>query len=71
MSQNPLDEVIVATYNQNTAQLNAISEQMNKIRVIKELSPKEKQEVLKAFTLQQNLIKRNLIETYRAYGISP
>jgi len=71
ITNRPFDEVIVESYNKDTAKLNKLSEAMNKIRLEKGLSPKERQEVLKVYTLEQNIIKRNLIEQYKAFGIEP
>jgi hypothetical protein len=71
LANNPFDEVIAESYNKDTAKLNKLTEAMNKIRLEKGLTPKEKQEVLKVFTLEQNIIKRNLIEQYKAYDIKP
>ena len=70
-SHRPFDEMIVELYNKDTAKLNKLGETMNKIRLEKGLSPKEKQEILKVYTLEQNIIKRSLIEQYKAYGVEP
>jgi hypothetical protein len=71
ISSNPFDEIIVEFYNKDTAELNQITQAMNEVRLEENLSPKEKQALLKVFTLEQNLIKRRLIEQYKAYDIKP
>jgi hypothetical protein len=68
---NPFDEALVEAYNKDVVELNDIREAAKKIRLDRNLTPKEQQEILKIYTFQQNIIKRNLIERYKAYGVEP
>lgn len=71
MSDNPFDEMLVDSYNKDIADLNKLRNESKKIRVNHDLSPKEKQEIIRLYTFQENIIKRNLIEQYKAYGVTP
>jgi hypothetical protein len=67
---NPMDEYIVDAYNNSVnGKLKDLRTESNKYRRMQELSPKDKAEILKVLTLEQNIIKRNLIETFKAYGV--
>jgi hypothetical protein len=68
---NPFDELLVESYDKDVVELNQIRKEVNEIRLNKNLTPKEKQEFIKLYNFQQNIIKRNLIEQYKAYGIEP
>ena len=68
---NPFDEALVEAYNKDVVELNDMREAAKKIRLDRNLTPKEQQEILKIYTFQQNIIKRNLIERYKAYGVEP
>jgi hypothetical protein len=70
-TNNPFDELIVDSYNKDIVDLNQLRNYTKQIRVNNDLTPKEKQEFIKLYNFQQNIIKRNLIEQYKAYGIEP
>ena len=70
-TENPFDELVVDSYNKDVADLNEIRNATKQIRVNNDLTPKEKQEFIKLYNFQQNIIKRNLIEQYKAYGVEP
>jgi hypothetical protein len=71
MEANPFDELLVESYNKDVAELNQIRKDTKEIRLNDSMTPKEKQEIIKLFNSQQNIIKRNLIEQYKAYGVEP
>jgi hypothetical protein len=71
MEANPFDELLVESYNKDIADLNNLRKETKEIRLNNSLTPKEKQEIIKLYNFQQNIIKRNLIEQYKAYGIEP
>jgi hypothetical protein len=68
---NPFDELLVDVYNKDIVELNNLNKEANEIRLDHNMTPKEKQELIKVLNLQQNIIKRNLIEQYKAYGVEP
>jgi hypothetical protein len=71
MEANPFDELLVESYNKDVVELNQIRKDTKEIRLNKNLTPKEQQEIIKLYNFQQNIIKRNLIEQYKAYGVEP
>jgi hypothetical protein len=70
LDKNPLAEVIVATYDKSLPAINAMRAEAKRVRMM-DLSPKEKTELLKDLNFQQNIIKRNIVDTFEAYDIKP
>ena len=71
MEANPFDDMLVESYNKDIAQLNELRKETKEIRLDSSMSPKEKQSFIKVLNAQQNIIKRNLIDQYKAYGVEP
>jgi hypothetical protein len=71
MEANPFDELLVDSYNKDIADLNDLRKQTKEIRLNDNMSPKDKQDIIKVLNFQQNIIKRNLIEKYKAYEVEP
>ena len=72
LAANPFDELIVSMYNKDiNGELKDLRSQAKQIRLMQGLTPAERDAMLKVITFQQNLVKHNLIEVYKAYGISP
>ena len=70
-TKNPFDRMLVHSYNyQLNSQLNPLREQAKKIRLM-DLPPNTRDSMLKIVNFQQNLVKRNMIEQYKAYGLTP
>jgi len=68
IAENPLDQSIVDMYNKGVnGDLKEARALANKYRAMPGLTPKERKELLDNVKEQQNLIKRNLIITFRAY----
>jgi hypothetical protein len=70
LDKNPMAEAIVAIYDRNMPALNTAREEAKRIR-LSDFSPKEKTELLKDLTLQQNLIKRNMVDIFKDFDIEP
>lgn len=71
ISKNPFAEVLVEQYNSNiNGNLKQIRADLNTFRKMK-LPQKERKEIIDALTLQSNIIKRGMIEEFKAYGIKP
>jgi hypothetical protein len=67
---NPMDEYIVEAYNNSVnGKLKELRAEANEYRRMQGLSQKDKAEILKVLTLEQNVVKRNMIETFKAYGV--
>jgi hypothetical protein len=59
-------------YNKDVnGELRDLRAEAKKIRLDDHLNPITRESLLKVMTFQQNLIKHNLIMTYRAYGVEP
>lgn len=70
-TKNPFDRMLVHSYNQQlNSHLNPLREQAKKIRLM-DLPPNTRDSMLKIINFQQNLVKRNMIEQYKAYGLTP
>jgi hypothetical protein len=68
----PMDEAIVKQFNTMVnGELKRLRTEAKNFRLMEGLSPKERDSIVKMITLQQNLIKHNIIETFKAYDIKP
>jgi len=71
-SEYPMDEMIVKKFNTMVnGELKRLRTDAKNFRLMEGLSPKERDSIVKMITLQQNLIKNNIIETFKAYDIEP
>ena len=71
ISNNPFAEVLVSQYNRNVnGTLKRLREDLNTYRKMK-LPQDERKQIVDALTMQQNIIKRGMIEQFKAYGIKP
>jgi hypothetical protein len=71
ISNNPFAEVLVEQYNSNiNGNLKQIRADLNTFRKMK-MPQKDRKEIIDALTLQSNIIKRGMIEEFKAYGIKP
>lgn len=69
---HPFDRMIVEYYNESVnGQLKELRTQAKEIRLMKDLSPKERADLLKIVTYEQNLVKNQMLETFKAYGMKP
>jgi hypothetical protein len=69
--KHPFDRMLVYSYNQQlNSQLNPLREQAKKIRLMN-LTPNARDSMLKIVNFQENLVKRNMIEQYKAFGLTP
>ena len=69
---HPFDRIVVDYYNEQVnGQLKELRTQAKEIRLMQGLTPKERAELLKIVTYEQNLVKYQMLETFKAYGIEP
>ena len=71
LEKDPLAETIIKIYNRSSAKLNELRQEANSIRRNQDYTPKEKSELLKANTVEQNIVKYQIVENFKAYGIKP
>jgi hypothetical protein len=71
-SEYPMDEAIVKHFNTMVnGELKRLRTEAKNFRLMEGITPKEREAMVKMLTLQQNLIKNNIIETFKAYDIKP
>jgi len=72
ISKNPLAEGIVEAYNkQLNSDLNPLRAQAKLYRNMPDISPAQRDAMIKILTKQENLIKHNMVEEFKAYGVKP
>jgi len=72
MERNPNDEAIVYIYNkQINGTLRQLRAARNALQSDTRYTPKEKKPYLDELNLQQNYLKRGMIETFKQYGVNP
>ena len=68
----PFNRMLVDMYNKDVnGDLRNLRAEAKRIRLDDNLSPSTRESIIKVMTFQQNLIKHNLIMTYKAYGVEP
>jgi len=70
ISDNPTAELAVGVYYAQLGSLNRIRKEANDIRVMP-ISLKDRQDMLRLNILRQNMVKRQMIEAFKAYGVEP
>ena len=72
IAANPMDETIVDIYNKVTgSDLNDLYHEAKEYRKMKELTPREREALIKPITLEINAIKNELLQEFKAYGMKP
>jgi hypothetical protein len=68
----PMDEAVVDTYNKLVNQeLNPLRAQDKAIRMDRNMTPAQRSDLLKINKFQEDLVKRQMIELFKAYGVEP
>ena len=71
-AENPMNELLVDMYNkQVNGELKQLRAQAKQYRLMEGIEPKTRDAMLKIITFQENLIKHNMIEQFKAYGLKP
>ena len=71
LDANPMAKITVDMFNRRVAQLNKASSISKKIRLDTTLTPKERDEALKDSKLNENVIRRDIVEAARDYDVRP
>lgn len=66
-TKHPMHQVLVDSYNNKKADLDALRQEANKIREMQGLPMKDRQELLRINIFQQNMLKRRLLDQFKAY----
>jgi hypothetical protein len=67
LDKNPLHEEIVEFFDKNIGTLNKLRKETNQVRVEPGLSPKERTQLIRELNQEQNLLKYDLIQQFKAY----
>jgi hypothetical protein len=70
-AQNPLSRGLIDAYKSRQGELNTLRAEANQIRNMPGLSPKSRDEMLRIVTMQQNMLKHQMVMDFKAYGESP
>jgi hypothetical protein len=71
VSKNPLHPSIVEVYQSKQGELNALRQQATEIRNMRGLAPKQRDQILKIITLEQNMLKHQMVMQFKALGLEP
>ena len=67
LDKNPLHEEIVEFFDKNIGELNKLRKETNEARIEPGLSPKERTQLIRELNQEQNLLKYELIQQFKAY----
>jgi hypothetical protein len=67
LDKNPLHEEIVEFFDKNIGELNKLRKETNVVRIEPGMSPKERTQLIRELNQEQNLIKYDLIQQFKAY----
>jgi hypothetical protein len=70
-AENPLSRALVDAYKSRQGELNTLRAEANQIRNMPGISPKSRDEMLKIVTMQQNILKHQMVMDFKAYGEKP
>lgn len=71
-AKHPLNRMIVDYYNERVNnELKDLRSQAKQVRLQQGYTPKERSEILKVITYQQNLVKYQMLSMLKAYGVEP
>jgi hypothetical protein len=71
-AKHPLDEAVVEIYNKMiNKELNPLRAQDKSIRLDRSLAPVDRKALLEMNQLQENLVKRQMIDVFKTYGVEP
>jgi len=71
VAKNPLYTSVVEAYQSKQGELNALRQKATEIRTAKYLSPKDRDQILKTITLEQNMLKYQMVQEFKVLGVEP
>jgi hypothetical protein len=69
--QHPMHRIAVDIYKSQIVELNKVRGEANAIRNMPGITPKQRDQLLKIYILQENMIKHEMISMFKTYGIKP
>lgn len=70
-SQHPFDRTLIDIYNKRQGELNKLRKEANELRANRSLSQKDREAMTKIIIFEQNIIKHEMVEDFKAYGMKP
>jgi hypothetical protein len=70
-AENPFNVTLVEMYRARQGELNKLRQKATEIRTDRALQPSSKEAILKIITFEQNVIKHEMVEDFKAYGLKP
>jgi len=71
VAKNPLYPSVVEAYQSKQGELNALRQKATEIRTMKYISPKDRDQILKTITLEQNMLKYQMVQEFKVLGVEP
>ena len=71
VAKNPLYPSVVEVYQSKQGELNALRQKATEIRTMKYISPKNRDQILKTITLEQNMLKYQMVQEFKVLGVEP
>jgi hypothetical protein len=68
--KNPMHGSLVDAYRERQGELNRLRSEAKEIRTMRGLSPKAREQLLRIATMEQNAIKHEMVENFKAYGLT-
>jgi len=69
--EHPFDATLVEMYNKRQGELNKLRQKATEIRTDKNISPAQKEAIIKVAVFEQNIIKHEMVQDFKAYGLKP
>ena len=64
--------MLIDKYNEDVqGKLKELRQKANEYRLMQGLSPKDRAAILKGITYEENFVKFNLVQNFKAYGMKP
>jgi hypothetical protein len=71
VAKNPLYPSVVDAYQAKQGELNKLRQKATEIRTMRYISPKDRDQIIKTITLEQNMLKHQMVEQFKVLGIEP
>jgi hypothetical protein len=70
-ANHPFDRGIIEIYSKRQGELNALRKEANELRADRSLTQKDRDAMMKIIIFEQNIIKHEMVEDFKAYGMKP
>jgi hypothetical protein len=69
--KHPFDTALVEMYNRRQGELNKLRQKATEIRTNRNINPSQKEAMIKIAVFEQNIIKHEMVQDFKAYGMKP